>query len=93
MDQIVSVNGLNVTISLTVPLPSVSSPVKWPPKIPNIKLPQLPNILAWLGKHLQDLIALIQKLINMIPEASVRLRLYIKTAAAKTKVFDEVVTV
>jgi len=86
----IEANGLNLIISVTIPIPTFSLGA-WIPAIPTIKLPDLPNVLKWLGDHIQELINLILKLIDMIPEASVRLKIYIKTAAAKTKIFDETV--
>ena len=95
MTQIIqtSTSGLNLSVSVTVPLPPL--PTVGLPKIalPVITLPQIPDLLGWLGAHLQALMALIKKLIDMIPEASVRLRIYIQSSAVKTKIFDETVAI
>lgn len=62
-----------VTLNVPVPIPTIPKiSIKWPPTIPAIITPLLPQALATIAQYLQDTLAILTKLVNMIPFIDVR---------------------
>jgi len=65
-----------ITITISLPLPTVSLPTisfGFPPKLPLLKVPLVPEALRGIATVLKQLQAIIEKLLALIPEAAIRL--------------------
>lgn len=65
-----------ITLVIAIPLPNGKLPkitTSFPPKLPLIKLPLVPEALKALAKILTKLQDIIKKLLTLIPGASIRL--------------------
>lgn len=73
----VTVHGRELTVTINIPLPNVKLPRlggKFPPKL---TIGSLPNPVLYalnkIGKGLAYILKVVEKLVNLIPDASVRL--------------------
>ena len=65
-----------ITITISLPLPTVSLPpifLKFPPKLPLLKVPLIPEALRGIAAVLKQLQSIIEKLLSLIPKAAIRL--------------------
>jgi hypothetical protein len=65
-----------ITIVISLPLPTVSLPTisfGFPPKLPLLKVPLIPEALRAIAKTLAQLQKIIEKLLSLIPRAAIRL--------------------
>lgn len=68
--------GTVTTITVVIPLPNVGLPgisLSFPPRIPNVKIPLVPEALLAVAAALAKLQAIINKLLLLIPGSSIRL--------------------
>jgi hypothetical protein len=68
--------GTVTTITVVIPLPTVGLPaisLSFPPRIPNVKIPLVPEALLAVAVALAKLQAIINKLLMLIPGNSIRL--------------------
>lgn len=82
----VSGTSAKATVSIVIPLPNVK--VAIPPIIPKLSLPELSKALSWLNDSIAFLPKLIEKLVAIIPEAEIRLKVYVKVGQTKTMIYD-----
>ena len=65
-----------ITITISLPLPTVSLPtisLGFPPKLPLLKVPLIPEALRGIAAVLKQLQSIIEKLLSLIPKAAIRL--------------------
>lgn len=65
-----------ITITISLPLPTVSLPplsIGFPPKLPLLRVPLIPEALRGIAAVLKQLQSIIEKLLSLIPKASIRL--------------------
>lgn len=80
-----------ITITIVVPLPKGGLPVislGFPPKLPLLKLPLIPEALRAVAKILSQLQEIIKKLLTLIPGAAIRLVIKL----GPTTIIDETFT-
>ena len=65
-----------ITIVISLPLPTVTLPtisLGFPPKLPLLKVPIIPEALRAIAQALAQLQKVIEKLLSLIPRAAIRL--------------------
>jgi hypothetical protein len=65
-----------ITIVISLPLPTVALPpisIGFPPKLPLLKVPIIPEALRAIAAALAQLQKIIEKLLSLIPRAAIRL--------------------
>lgn len=70
-------NSFTITVVIQIPSPAFVPPsfkVSFPPTLPKIKLPTLPPALAYLAATIEEIVVIVNKLVAMIPEATVNLK-------------------
>jgi len=86
-------NSFLMVITLQTPIPDLSGlsdfSITFPPGIPLVTLPVLPPALLRLAQQLEGLVATVNKLIELIPDATVQL----KIKAGDTVIFDQKLTI
>jgi hypothetical protein len=78
------------TFTVRIPLPEFPHlSISLPPELPTITLPDLPDILAFLGDIADRIIEKIQRLIELIPDVAITLRIIV----GNTTVFNETIEI